>query len=234
MYTVDLLNQELEKYCVYMNCHLPNVTNIQHCDISGAIAKFVPDKPSLNEYTIQISPSLYEKDLYRQQAIIWHEFTHLYDWHFYNAEKQDITKILYTYSEAHATEIEYRKLLSLNTKQTIGAEDRFLKITTKRTYKEEMAQMLFDVQESIQDFQNSKSSDTLTDVIRVLSYYCGGCLLFNNKIRTAYVLSLQKLIPIYGKCLTNYADAIFSRNCNIILQARQTIIDTLMFNKNLL
>ena len=60
MYTLETINQELKKYCKYMNCDLPSVVYLQHTNEDGYKAKFIPNEPAKDEYTIKISHHFYE------------------------------------------------------------------------------------------------------------------------------------------------------------------------------
>lgn len=230
MYTTDVLNQELEKYCAYMQCTLPLVKHVRGCSIQNANARFIPNEPVADEYTIELSSSFYDMDVQNQQATLWHEFTHLYDWHFYNIPKEQKYIIMYTYSEAHATEIQYRKLLALNTTQTIGKEIRFLRNTSKQQYKQTVAELLLQTKEAFQKLQEHKSSDMLTEFIRCLSYYCGCCLLFNSKLQKEYIGTLQCISRKYKSCILDYACAIISRDYNSILAERDKLLNIVMFH----
>lgn len=229
MYTLETINIELQKYCKYMNCNLPPVVHLKHTEPNDYKAKFIPDTPKQGEYTIELTPFFYNQDIQNQEATLWHEFTHLYDWYYNDIDDSDKTIFLYSYSEAHATEIQYRKLLGLNTRQTIGKEIRSLKDTSKKSYKTLCASYLNNAKIAFEKFQVNKATDSLTNFMRILSYYCGCCLIYNNTYRSAFIDSLKYISDEHEQFLIDYANAISSRNIKNIRVARDELIKRIMF-----
>lgn len=230
MHTLETINEELKDYCTYMNCELPPIVHLQHCELDRIKAKFLPDTPTKGEHTIILTPIFYNQDIQNQQATLWHEFTHLYDWYFNDIKSDSLTVFLYTYSEAHATEIQYRKLLSLNTRQTIGKETRLINDSKKQPYKNTVALYLLNAKEQFEKFQSNKSNDNLTEFVRLLSYYCGCCMLYNSTIQKAYVNSLVYISDKYKQYFIDYANAVLGRDFDNVDTTRKELILNIMFH----
>ena len=72
-----------------------------------------------NDYIIHFSNCLDDCVQQYQKSVIWHEATHIHDIIEIKNKypDKDISSIIASYSEAHATEIQLRYLLKLNSSE---------------------------------------------------------------------------------------------------------------------
>lgn len=120
MFALNDINNELEKYNRYMCSELKPLYDIRYIDKESADAQVKKQDLNNGKAIIYISKGIDNYPLAYQKSLIWHEFTHIYDYEKYSrVNKEFANDILKSYSEAHAESIKFRYLLKLSIKQPL-------------------------------------------------------------------------------------------------------------------
>lgn len=89
---------------------------------------------------------------------------------------------------------------------------------------------MLNAKEQFEKFQSNKSNDNLTEFVRLLSYYCGCCMLYNSTIQKAYVNSLVYISDKYKQYFIDYANAVLGRDFDNVDTTRKELILNIMFH----
>lgn len=120
MLTLEEINQEVDKFNKFVNyISVPYVQNLVYDDTMGALGKVKYDDLSQDKYIIYLSPAINKFSLKRQKSIVWHELTHILDYCAYK-DKYDIKALLKSYSETHATNVEFHYLTNTSLIQKVN------------------------------------------------------------------------------------------------------------------
>lgn len=174
-YLDKIFNEYNELYYV-----IPKIQEYIEIDKTDyAAARFSTIDLYNKKYILEISKQLDESEIYK--AIFFHEFTHVYDSiQFLNYSFDDFIKIMYIYSEAHASEIEM---------------DMYLKVQ-KFSYEKYINRKIIDLTESflLPDGPILKG-DVYCDE-RIL-YYCIGYLVSLKKHNIKYIYNYEYVPKLF-------------------------------------
>lgn len=177
MFTLEEINNEIQKYNMYTAYNIPEFRHIEHDDNDKYFGEIRCSEIIEDNYTIHISNELYDCPLEFQKSVIWHEATHLYDILRFKQNK-NMDGIIKTYSEAHAESIQLRYLLHITSKQIVNQGKRFL---IYKTGKEDLSIVTGNfINQSIQalnDFQISKTPRDFDSFTNNFCYFCGYMML---------------------------------------------------------
>lgn len=194
MFTLDKINQEVQKLNEYTSYNVPEFQSIRHDNSSEYFGKIQGSEIKNNNFVIYISNKLYNCPLEFQKSVIWHETTHLYDeLRFIKQESKNLDGIMKTYSEAHATSIQLRYLLHITMKQIVNQGKRSL---IYKNGKEDLglitANYINYSIKALNDFQKTKLPKDFDSFVNNFCYFCGYMMLKKtsdaNKL-SAYVIS---------------------------------------------
>lgn len=127
MFTKEEINNLRQEYIKYTTYEIPEIHNIVYEDTNDFFGQILNPEISSGNYIIHLSNSLNSCPKEFQKAVVYHEFTHIYDY-ITNASlsKNQIDGFMHTYSEAHAEAIKLRYLLKLDIKRKINQGIRYL------------------------------------------------------------------------------------------------------------
>lgn len=128
MFTKEEINNLRQEYIKYTTYEIPEIHNIVYEDTNDFFGQILNPEISSGNYIIHLSNSLNSCPKEFQEAVVYHEFTHIYDYICNESLfKTQIECIMHTYSEAHAEAIKLRYLLNLDMKRKINQGVRRLK-----------------------------------------------------------------------------------------------------------
>ena len=162
MFTLEEINNEIQKYNMYTSYNIPEFQHIEHGDNDKYFGEIRCSEIIEDNYTIHISNELYDCPIEFQKSVIWHETTHLYDILRFR-QNENMDGIIKTYSESHAVSIQLRYLLHITSKQIINQGKRFLIHKDGRTDLGTVtANYINQSIQSLNNFQKSKNRMILT------------------------------------------------------------------------
>ena len=179
MFTLNEINQEVQKYNKYTSYNVPKFQSINHDDSDTYLGKIKSAEIINNNFVIHISNKLYDSPLEFQKSVVWHEITHLHDeLYFRKQQPSNVNGIMKTYSEAHATSIQLRYLLHISTKQIVNQGKRLLMyINGKEDLGFVTANYINNSIQALNDFQKTKSPQDFNLFINNFCYFCGYMML---------------------------------------------------------
>ena len=215
MFTVDDVNQEIQKYIKYTSNDIPQIHDIIYIETSDWYGKVNSQEILQEKYIIYFSNNLIDCPLEFQKSVIWHEATHISDIITHQSlNTSTLDGMMSTYSEAHAESIQLRYLLHITPKQIVNRGKRFLYNSNGR---EDLsivtANYINSSYQHLLDFKRNKSPEDFKRFINGFCYFCG--YLFLKTPNDANILSkaiIEKYPPNYQKDLSDLYAYIMSQN----------------------
>ena len=180
MFTLEEVNKEIPKYNKYTSYNISNIHSIEYTNLNENMqAKVDYDDLIQNKYIIHISNDLNACPIEYQKAVLWHEFTHIYDYECYKTKEENIIKgILKSYSEAHAESILLRYLLHITPRQIIHSERRNIIYSGGKSELNIVSRNYINISiELLKKFNNNQSFEKFSSAINNFCYFCGYLLL---------------------------------------------------------
>ncbi|AMJ42346.1 hypothetical protein [Anaerotignum propionicum] len=222
MYTIEEINIEIEKFCKSTSYKIPPIKHCLHVNSDDFIAQVRRNNEIENGYELLISNDIYKYKKEYQKAVLWHEFTHMYD----SLKFKDESKIVFdamikTFSESHATTVELKYLLHISMNQTsrINLNNRVL---TWRNGKENLDLITANyINQSIHHFNNfllTKNPYDFNSGRTQFCYFCG-YLMLEDKTKACKLLDgVMCYFPEqYRKNLSELGKAILIYDVNKIV-----------------
>lgn len=127
MFTKEEIDKLRLEYIKYTSFIIPEIDDVVYENTDRFYGEINHNEISFGKYIIHLSNSLNSCPIEFQNAVVYHEFTHIYDY-ITNASlsKNQIDGFMHTYSEAHAEAIKLRHLLKLDMKRKINQGIRYL------------------------------------------------------------------------------------------------------------
>lgn len=224
MFTLDEINDEISKLNKYLKYNVPQIMSFEYIDTNDFYGQVKREEITNNDYIIRFSNCLDDCVQQYQKSVIWHEATHIHD--IIDLQNKypdkDISPIIVSYSEAHATEIQLRYLLKLNSSEIIDQKKRYLPY--KSNNKEVLGNITANyINQSVQYIKNYNVSRKPKDFKAFISnycYFCGYMKLKKKSDADKLVDYVHKLFPYkYQKQLLELCKNIYIDNylgCGII------------------
>lgn len=216
MFTLEEINEEVMKFNKYLSCIIPDITSFEYSDTQRYYGEVKKEEIVNGLYIIHFSNLLNNCVESYQRSVIWHELVHIYDilWMINQYPDTDVSTIISSYSEAHATEIQLRYLLKITPIQIVNRGKRYLPY--KNNDKEDLSVITSEyINQSIQFAKNFQNSNNLNDFKSFINNYCYLCGHMKMKRKADadklidYVHNLfpqkyqKKLLELYNNIITN-------------------------------
>lgn len=186
MFTKDNIEKEIHMYEKFTKCKLPDRIDIMYENISSNAIVYKNEIVNGNNviHLSNLNNKYFEE---YQKAILWHEFTHISDIINFSKtmnEKQ-ISGVISTYSEAHATEIELRCLLKLKMsktyKQPHGSNGEIVSFENEmKSIGAITAQMLNNAYTGYSSFIKTGFPEDFRKFLNNYCYFCGHLNMMNS------------------------------------------------------
>lgn len=127
MFTKEEIDKLRLEYIKYTSFIIPEIDEVVYENTDRFYGEINYNEISLGKYIIHLSNSLNSCPIDFQKSVVYHEFTHIYDYiSLKSLSKSQIDSIMHTYSEAHAETIKLRYLLKLDMKCKINQGTRYI------------------------------------------------------------------------------------------------------------
>lgn len=224
----DKILKLVERYHNFINCELPKF-DIKLSNNKNSFAYFEYEELLENTNILYIDTNLFNYDDDFAKSILFHEFTHLNDFNYLKDKfnKIQLLKLMQTYSEYHASQIE---LLSQLYNSLIGIQKRVNK-NQKIWYKNEQQSInehliypLADgtaiLDASYNDFTNLSDEDFYKKCLNArtfMMYYFGKLDACNKYVQGGVIDLFKKEEPFYQEL--NQLHLILQNSVNVIDKA---------------
>lgn len=200
MFTLDEINKEVDKYINQTKMSIPYITNIDYKE-SNPDGLVLRSELIQGKYIIHLNPKIHNYNKKYQKSILWHEFTHIYDY-LKNATNKQGDSYMKSVSEINSTEIEIRYLLDINSNQNISLYKEIIFMTYKPIYKQLLNYYLKVAKRGLEDFISSKNPKDFDYGITNIMYLCGASKVIQNG--KDYLLKEISIIPdLFQKEISN-------------------------------
>lgn len=198
MFTLEEINNEVHKYNKFMNhLSIPYFQSVKYEEFLEANGEIKYSEISKETYVLHLSPQIDNFSIKRQKSIIWHEFTHCFDYFLYK-DKYDIKPLLKSYSESHATLVEMHYLTDTSLSEKVNDVNIFVDW-------DENSKRIIDINTDLTEgflkhmiaFEETGQPKIFNHAVNLFLYFCGS-------------ISLQsKGITILNKLMDTYPSALF-------------------------
>ena len=175
MFTKEKINEIKNEFTVYTGYNIPEINSIIYKNTIDFYGEVTRQEILSGNYTVHLSNSLNDCPETFQKAVLFHEFTHIYDL-ISNSSLPDnnIEGIMNTYSEAHAEAIKLRYLLNINLRRKINQGVRYLVWNTGRKDLGTVTSTYLNYSlEHCNNFQRSKQPKHFKKFIYSYCHFCG-------------------------------------------------------------
>ena len=128
MFTLDEINTHKSEYVKYSKNNIPMITNVIYDLTNGTMGQVNSCNITSDDVVLHLNPELFTYNSKYQIAVLWHEFTHIYDKLNYDIDPKYNSNYTKTISEIRATMYEMRFLLGMK------SYDKILYDTSKKIY----------------------------------------------------------------------------------------------------
>lgn len=239
MFTLEEINDEISKLNKYLKYNVPQIISFEYIDTNEFYGQVKREEITNNDYIIHFSNCLDDCVQQYQKSVIWHEATHIHDIIEIKNKypDKDISSIIASYSEAHATEIQLRYLLKLNSSEIIDQKKRYLpyKTNNKDVLGNITANYINQSVQYIKNFIISKNPKDFKSFINNYCYFCGYIRLKKKTDTDKLVDYVHKLFPYkYQKQLLELCEDIYTNNylgCGITYS--EMLSDAITYSMNI-
>lgn len=217
MFTLEEINDEISKLNKYLKYNVPQIISLKYIDTNEFYGQVKREEITNNDYIIYFSNCLDDCVQQYQKSVIWHEATHIRDIIEIKNKypDKDISSIIASYSEAHATEIQLRYLLKLNSSEIIDQKERYLpyKTNNREFLGNITANYINQSVQYIKIFNASRNPKDFKSFINNYCYFCGYMRLNKRTDADKIVDYVHKLFPYkYQKQLLELYENIYTNN----------------------
>lgn len=219
MITLEYVNDQVNLFNKFYRFSIPNFSEIADDLSSASGASISIQDLRNNKFILHYNKAVEIYSIQNLNGLLWHEFTHVYDYMFRYKDNADIHSIMNSISEANAKETEYRYLINLSGKNTyvkttyiipfVNEEieiGRILKIYVRKSW------------EYLNSFMVSKKPEDFVWGIKNWFYFLGSTrvLINGEKHPPDYI---DKFDPFYEEYLTKIFIAFKDNNLNEIIKS---------------
>lgn len=226
MFTLKEINNEVPVFNKFMNyISIPYFQSVIYDENMDACGKIKYEDISQNKYILYLSNQIDKFSIKRQKSIIWHEFTHCFDYLAYK-DKHDIKPLLKSYSEYHATLVEMHYLTDTSLSEKVNDTNIFIDWEeNQRRIVEINADLAEDFLKHMIVFEKTGEPKIFNHAVNQFLYFCGSislqskAILLFNKLMDSYPSTLFK------NELISLGNAILHRNVQLAVKTYKNMFE---------
>ncbi len=118
MFTLDEINNEVDKYIKHTGKNIPYIQNVKYNNMGDTHGEVKGSDLIQDNYTLYLNPNNDKYLPVYQKSILWHEFTHIYDF-TNNTNETEREYYMPSVSEINSHEIQVRYLAGISSSDYI-------------------------------------------------------------------------------------------------------------------
>lgn len=210
MYTLDEINNEVDKYIKHTGNNIPYIQNVKYNDMGDTHGEVKGSDLIQNNYTLYLNPNNDKYLPVYQKSILWHEFTHIYDF-INNTNKTEREYYMPSVSEINSHEIQVRYLAGINLSDYITLYKKIPYMYWTRTYTQILNYFFVMTEKCIIEYEKSKNPKDFMSAFHNVMYACGTTKLIRYGDEH-FIKHIQNVVEPYKSIFIQIVKDLYNNN----------------------